>query len=143
MFISLPLVSAFITSLLFLRSFGQPYDLKPSRSVSVTLRHDVKDLAFRNALQERSDRASTSTSLPLTCFRLIKFEKINPLKMESSVRALTALYSYLYASAIGSVSGFLDFPFIQCFQSVALQLRAEYSEASRNLLASGTDQKCC
>ena len=127
MFTSLPLISTCITSLFLLQAFGQPYDPKSTGCASVSLRLDSKDLRSRNALQERSDRASTSASLPLSCIRLIDFERIDISKTQSSVRALTALYSYLYASAIGSVSRFVDFPFIEYSHFVVLQLRAKGS----------------
>ena len=127
MFVSLPLISTCITSLLFLQSFSQPYDPKSTGCASVSLRLDSKYLGSRNALQERSDRASTSASLPLSCIRLIGFGILNPPQTQSSVRALTALYSYLYASAIGSVSRFFHFLFIEYSHFVVLQLRAEGS----------------
>ena len=112
MLVSLPLVSACFMSLVILQSSGQPCDPKSTGCASVNLRLEPKDLGSHGALQERSDRASTSTSLPLSCIKLINFEKINPQNLQSSIRALTALYSYLYASAIGSVSRIIDFPFI-------------------------------
>lgn len=114
MFIGLPLVTVCITSLVFVQSFGQPCESESSGCTSVSPRLDLKDQGSRNSLQERGDRASTSASLPLSCINLVNYEKINPVKMQTSVLALTALYSYLYASAIGSVSPILDFAFIEC-----------------------------
>ena len=114
MFIGLPLVTVCITSLVFVQSFGQPCESKSTGCTSVSLRLDLKDQRSRNPLQERGDGASTSASLPLSCINLINYAKINPVNMQTSVRALTALYSYLYASATGSVSLILDFAFIEC-----------------------------
>ena len=52
-------------------------------------------------LQQRTNEASSSAHLPLNCIRLIDRKALIP--DEFAVKALAAIYSYLYAGASGSV----------------------------------------
>lgn len=55
------------------------------------------------ALTARSGRANTPAHLPLNCIRLFRYSKFD-MRFPNAEKVLIAIYSYLYASATGSVS---------------------------------------
>lgn len=89
-----------LASLLFLLRFDQIVAHSILARPLLDLSANRQDLRAFDSLQARTNGASTSTALPLSCLRVTRLAKLIPTPF--AVAGLKAFYSYLHASALGS-----------------------------------------